>query len=179
MASNKKAWLLMFYAPWCGHCQALEPEWDETAKLLLGQTNVGRVDITANPRIGRRFGVRSFPTLKYIREGYTYDYESSRDTAHFLDYARGAYMSDVQYRRRTPGWGIITHVTSVKDAYDEWYVEAKEEGDHITVLLCSGFFVLFIWMAIALCRGPRGSQRKKAEAEGVTYKRKKVSKKVD
>lgn len=54
------------YAPWCGYCKKLAPLWEDVATALKGEVNVAKIDVseTADARVGRRFGVRGFPTVK-------------------------------------------------------------------------------------------------------------------
>jgi len=45
---SKDIWIVEFYAPWCGHCKALEPEYKTAAGKLKGQVKLGKVDATEN-----------------------------------------------------------------------------------------------------------------------------------
>ena len=49
---SKDIWMVEFYAPWCGHCKALEPEWNEAATRLKGKVKFGKVDATTETRLG-------------------------------------------------------------------------------------------------------------------------------
>jgi protein disulfide-isomerase A6 len=62
---SKDIWFVEFYAPWCGHCKKLEPEWNEAATALKGKIRMGKYDADANKGKGSKLGVNGFPTIKH------------------------------------------------------------------------------------------------------------------
>nr|XP_023657071.1 protein disulfide-isomerase A3-like isoform X1 [Paramormyrops kingsleyae] len=61
--------LVQFFAPWCGHCQKLAPDYETAATRLKGIVPLAKVDCTANSETCSRFGVNGYPTLKIFRNG--------------------------------------------------------------------------------------------------------------
>jgi protein disulfide-isomerase A6 len=53
---GKKAALVEFYAPWCGHCKELTPKYERLAQIYAGDKNVliGKVDATEHESLGSR-----------------------------------------------------------------------------------------------------------------------------
>jgi thiol-disulfide isomerase/thioredoxin len=55
-------WLVEFYAPWCGHCQRLEPEWKSAANTVAAETGgkvkLGHLDATQAQQIAGQYGIQ-------------------------------------------------------------------------------------------------------------------------
>ncbi|XP_024382727.1 protein disulfide isomerase-like 1-4 [Physcomitrium patens] len=70
--------MVEFYAPWCGHCQELAPEWAAAATALKRRVPVAKVDATAHPEISDKFGVTGYPTLFFFIDGVPTPYSGER-----------------------------------------------------------------------------------------------------
>ena len=82
---------LKFYAPWCGHCQALAPTWEELGEELSEKNNEGitvaKIDATANDYPERIFKVEAFPALYLVPRGdkeRPIKYEGERELPNML-----------------------------------------------------------------------------------------------
>lgn len=86
-----------FFAPWCGHCKHLAPEWEKAATALKGDTSAGQtitlaaVDATVERSLAEKFHIGGFPTIK-IFEGNSAsspsDYEGPRQAEGIITYLK-------------------------------------------------------------------------------------------
>lgn len=60
---SKELWIVEFFAPWCGHCKKLAPEWKRASNNLKGKVKLGHVDCDADKSLMSRFNVQGFPTI--------------------------------------------------------------------------------------------------------------------
>ncbi|KAF9896775.1 hypothetical protein BX616_006779 [Lobosporangium transversale] len=89
-------WLIEYYAPWCGHCKALAPIYEEVAKALKGKINVGKVDCPANEVICRSQKVRGYPTIKLHQHGQATEFNKKRTLESMTEFALGATQPSVK-----------------------------------------------------------------------------------
>ncbi len=61
--------LVDFWAPWCGPCRAMAPQFEQAAQQLRGRALLIKVNSDDNPGLSTRFGIRSIPTLVRLDGG--------------------------------------------------------------------------------------------------------------
>ncbi|CAO2814215.1 unnamed protein product [Amaranthus hypochondriacus] len=80
--------LVEFYAPWCGHCQALTPIWEKAATVLKGVATVAALDADAHKSLAQEYGIKGFPTIKVFVPGKgPVDYMGARDVKPIAEFA--------------------------------------------------------------------------------------------
>ena len=94
-----------FYAPWCGHCKNLKPEYEKAAKGLkdLAQVAAVNCDEESNKAFCGSMGVQGFPTLKIVKpakkpgnRGIVEDYNGPRESKGIVEAVKSAIPNNVK-----------------------------------------------------------------------------------
>lgn len=123
---NTKDVLIEFYAPWCGHCKALAPKYEELGELYAAsefkdKVTIAKVDATANDVPDE---IQGFPTIKLFPAGdkkNPVDYSGSRTIEDIIDFIaeNGKYKARVSPK-------VEEEDTPVAPAASEKTEEAEE-----------------------------------------------------
>lgn len=65
--------LVDFWAPWCGPCLMIAPKLEQIAKDYEGKVMIAKVNVDNAPMVAGQFGIRSIPTLLFVKGGKIVD----------------------------------------------------------------------------------------------------------
>jgi len=84
VVQSGKSAFVKFFAPWCGHCKKIKPDWDSLGAIFKDSKTVIVADVdctAAGKSLCDKMGVRGYPSLKFFNppdeEGE--DYKGGRD----------------------------------------------------------------------------------------------------
>ena len=89
---------MKFYAPWCGHCQELEPIWNSLKEQLHKQminnksVHILSVNCDKHSDIGTQYNIEGYPTIKAFGPDWTDEYEGARTESSILNYIKKKTM---------------------------------------------------------------------------------------
>jgi len=87
LAANKHT-LVEFYAPWCGHCKKLTPEYEKAAVELKGKASLTKVDATEEKDLASKYSVKGFPTLVWFEEAKEVEYDGGRTAETIVEWVK-------------------------------------------------------------------------------------------
>ena len=61
--------LVDFWAPWCGPCRQMAPQFEAAARKLKGRALLVKVNSDDSPQASAKFAIRSIPTLVRLQAG--------------------------------------------------------------------------------------------------------------
>ena len=71
--SEDRVAVVDFWAEWCGPCKLVGPIIDELSTEYGDKVRIGKLNVDHNPSVSMQFGVRSIPTILFIKNGKVVD----------------------------------------------------------------------------------------------------------
>ena len=73
IGKHKEVLMVYFWAEWCQPCRAMAPALEELAEESKGSVSLAKVNVDDNPQLAARYGVRSIPTILFMKDGKVMD----------------------------------------------------------------------------------------------------------
>ena len=73
IGKHKEVLMVDFWAEWCQPCRAIAPTLEELASESKGSVSLAKVNVDDNPQLAARYGIRSIPTILFMKAGIVLD----------------------------------------------------------------------------------------------------------
>ena len=73
LAATQGLVMVDFWAAWCGPCRAIAPVLEQIAEASEGRVTLMKVNVDENHGLAARYGIRSIPTILFVKQGTVVD----------------------------------------------------------------------------------------------------------
>jgi thioredoxin 1 len=73
VGKHKEILMVDFWAEWCAPCRAIAPALEELATDSQGTVSLAKVNVDNSPALAARYGIRSIPTILFMKDGKVVD----------------------------------------------------------------------------------------------------------
>ena len=73
LAQTEGLLMVDFWAEWCGPCKAIAPVLEELTRDAAGRLTLAKVNVDENHGLAARYGIRSIPTILFVKDGKVLD----------------------------------------------------------------------------------------------------------
>ena len=149
-------WFVKFFAPWCGHCQRLAPEWEQLADDLHDNQGtfefvLASVDCTQDPEVCARFSIAGYPALKLFAHQQMYTYDGPRTVVAMQEYlSQGEFGTQGLAVPAPPHWSAPVHKLYQEIAHDVTHIVALRKNAAV-LLMGMGILVGMLLMVCLSC----------------------------
>jgi thioredoxin 1 len=71
--THQEVLMVDFWAEWCAPCRAIAPTLEELSRESSGKVSLAKVNVDENPGLAARYGIRSIPTILFMKGGAVVD----------------------------------------------------------------------------------------------------------
>ena len=61
--------MIKFYAPWCGHCTRLAPDYERAAELVGNRAVIANLDCTTETNAAAKYQIQGYPSVFWFERG--------------------------------------------------------------------------------------------------------------